>query len=98
MTKFSYLKELLIPKVRISIDGLPFSPEGYARTKNIFMTKYGKDSEIGHAYIQQIMNLPTTITGNCPAKIDEFYEKLLTQALEIIGKLKERNGYVGMTL
>ena len=27
--KFSYLKELLVPTVRASIDGLPFTTEGY---------------------------------------------------------------------
>ena len=99
VTKFSYLKELLIQKVRISIDGLPFSPEGYERAKNILKTKYGKDSEIVHAHIQQIMNLPT-ITGNSPTKIHEFYEKLLAniQALETMGKLREINGYVRTTI
>ena len=99
VTKFSYLKELLIPKVRISIDGLPFSPEGYERAKNILKTRYGKDSEIVNAHVQQVMNLPT-ITGNSPAKIHEFYEKLLAniQALETMGKLREINGYVRMTI
>ena len=28
ITKFSYLKEFVVPKVRKSIDGLPFTPEG----------------------------------------------------------------------
>ena len=29
VTKFSYLKELLVPKVRAVINGLPFNSEGY---------------------------------------------------------------------
>ena len=29
VTKFSYLKEFVIPKVRILIDGLLFTSEGY---------------------------------------------------------------------
>ena len=29
VTKFAYLKDLLEPKVRAGIDGLPFSSEGY---------------------------------------------------------------------
>ena len=28
ISKFSYLKELLVPKVRLLIDGLPFTSEG----------------------------------------------------------------------
>ena len=39
---FSYLKELLVPSVRASIDGLPFTTKGYERAKSILKTKYGK--------------------------------------------------------
>ena len=35
VTKYSYLKELVDPKIRKEIDGLPFSSEGYERAKNI---------------------------------------------------------------
>ena len=38
ITKFSYLKELLEPKVCTEIDGLPFTVEGYTRAKNILKT------------------------------------------------------------
>lgn len=31
VTKFSYLKELVDPKVKTTIDGLPFTTEGYQR-------------------------------------------------------------------
>ena len=46
VTKFSYLKELLEPKIRGLIEGLPLSSEGFERAKNILKTKYGKESEI----------------------------------------------------
>lgn len=35
VTKFAYLKELVEPRVKRGIDGLPFSAEGYERAKNI---------------------------------------------------------------
>ena len=35
ITKFSYLKEFVEPKVRESIDSLPFTSEGYERAKVI---------------------------------------------------------------
>ena len=35
VSKFGFLKELLEPKIREDIDGLPFSTEGYQRAKNI---------------------------------------------------------------
>lgn len=99
VTKFSYLKELLEPKVRVTVDGLPFNIEGYERAKNILKTKYGKPSEIINAYVQAILSLPT-ICGTQPLKIYEFYEKLVTsvQSLETLGKLKEVNGYVRATI
>lgn len=99
VTKFSYLKELLDPKVRACIDGLPFTTEGYERAKNILKSKYGKDSEVINAYVQNIIGLQT-ISGSQPHKIHAFYETLLTsvQSLETLGKLTEVSGYVRMTL
>ena len=92
VTKFAYLKDLLEPKVRAGIDGLPFSSEGYERAKNILRNKYGKTSEIVNAYVQNIMGLPV-ISGANPARIHQFYEALSfnVQALETLGKLKEVN-------
>lgn len=55
MTKFSYLKELVDPKVKTAIDGLPFTTEGYRRAKNILESKYGQMSEIVNAYVQKII-------------------------------------------
>ena len=40
VTKYSYLKELVDPKIRKEIDGLPFLSEGYERAKNILKRKY----------------------------------------------------------
>ena len=54
VSKFSYLKELVIPKVRLLIDSLLFRNEGYTRTKNYYlMAKYGKLSEVVN--VQNIM-------------------------------------------
>ena len=83
VTKPSYLKEMVIPKVRLLIDGLPWSTEGYERAKNILSSKFGKPSEFANAHIQNILSLPVT-AGTNPVLIDEFYEKLVTsvQAME----------------
>ena len=99
VSKFSYLKELVSPKVRSLIDGLPFTTEGYTRAKNILEKKYGKPSEVANAHVQNIMSLPHIHNSN-PYKIHEFSEKLLSsvQALETMGKIKEINGYVRLTL
>ena len=59
VAKFSYLKELLNPKVRASVDGLPYNTEGYERAKSILKTKYGKPSEVSNAHMQGIIALPT---------------------------------------
>ena len=99
VTKFAYLKDLLEPKIRASIDGLPFSSEGYERAKSILKNKYGRTSEIVNAYVQNIMALPS-VSGSNPVKIHQFYEKLLfnVQALETLGRLQDVNGYVRMSL
>ena len=99
VTKFSYLKELLLPKVRLSIDGLPLTTEGYERAKKILNSTYGKSSEIINAYVQNITSLPLIKGGNA-ANIQEFYEKLLisVQALESMGKLGEIKGLTRGTL
>ena len=99
VTKYSYLKELVDPKIRTEIDGLPYSSEGYERAKNILTRKYGQTSEVVNAYVENIMSLPT-IGGTQPARIHDFYEKLLfnVQSLETMGKLREVNGYVRMTI
>ena len=46
-------------KVRVLVDGLPCTTEGYERTKNILKSKYGKDSEVANADIQSLISLPT---------------------------------------
>ena len=99
VTKFSYLKEPVDPKVKSAIDGLPFTTEGSQWAKNIPKTKYGQMSEILNAYVQNIMAL-AMITGSHSRKIHEFYEKLLftVQSLETLGKLTEMNGYVKMSI
>ena len=99
VTKFSYLKELVDPKVKTAMVGLPFTTEGYQRAKNILTSKYGQLSEIVNAFVQNIMALPM-ITGSHPKKIHEFCKKLLfnVQSLETLGKLKEISGYVRMSI
>ena len=67
VTKFLYLKELVNPKVKNAIDGLPFTTEGYQRAKNILNSKYGQMSKIVNTYVQNIMALPM-ITGSHPKR------------------------------
>eukprot|EP00795_Rhopilema_esculentum_P004345 gene4345-20561_t len=99
VTKFSYLKELLMPKVRANVEGLPFTTEGYERAKQILKSTYGKSSEIINAYVQNVTALPVIKGGN-PAKIHDFYGKLVisVQALESMGNLGEINGLTRATL
>ena len=90
VTKFSYLKEFVDPKVRILIDGLPFTSEGHNRAKSILCAKYGSPSEVVNAHIQEIMQLPI-INGTNRQKINEFCENLITHVntLDTINKLSE---------
>ena len=60
VTKLSYLKEMVIPKVQLLIDGLPWNTEGYERVKNILPSKFGKLSELTNAHFQYILSLHST--------------------------------------
>ena len=93
VTKFAYLKELLEPKVRTDIDGLPLTREGYERAKNIIKEEYGKTSEIINAHVNNILELPTVTSAN-PGKVNYFYKTLLfnVQLLETLGKIERVNG------
>ena len=54
VSKFNYLKELLAPKIRVLIDALPFTSEGYLRAIAILKAKFGKPSEVSAAHIHCI--------------------------------------------
>ena len=99
VSKFSYLKELVITPVRANIHALPLTTEGYERAKQILKAKYGKPSKVVNAFVQNIMSL-THIRSTNPSKIHEFYGKLASsvQALEALGKLKTVSGYARLTL
>ena len=90
---------MVIPKVWLLIDGLPWNTEGYERAKNILSSKFGKPSELANAHIQNILSLPV-IAGTNPVWISEFYEKLMTsvQSLDTMEKLKEIDRYVRTTI
>ncbi|XP_028413673.1 uncharacterized protein LOC114536529 [Dendronephthya gigantea] len=99
MTKFTYLLELLEPKVKRSVESLPFGLEGYNRAKAILKEKFGKESEIEKCYVNEVLDLPN-ISGTNPRKIANFCDRLThsVQALETMGKLSDINGYGPMTL
>ena len=93
VTKFSHLKELLVPRVRQAIDGLPFNEEGYERAKKYLREKYGHPDEVAGAYVINLLEMPT-ITERNVAKVHQFYEKLLftIESLETLGKLESVQG------
>jgi len=102
VTKLSYLRELVEPKVQVIINGLPFTTEGYARAKSVLQAKYGRPSEVANAHVQAILNMEAVQFNNKHdiRKVHTFYEGLLTnvQVLETMGKLKDIKGYVRLTL
>ena len=71
--------------------GSPFNIEGYTRAKNILMTKYAKPRAVPNAHIQYIMGL-SVITETNPTRINEFYEKLITniQTLEFMDWVRRK--------
>ena len=82
VTKFAYLQELLEPKARVDIDGLPLNTEGYEKAKIIIKEEYGKTSEVVNAYVNNIL---------IPSKVNSFYKTLLfnVQSLETLVRGQE---------
>ena len=99
VTKFSYLKEYLTPKIRGSIDGLPFTSEGYEKAKSYLQQRYGKSSEVVGAYVRNILELPT-ISERDVRKIHEFYDHLVfnVNSLETLERLRDIEGATRFTL
>ena len=89
VTKFAYLQELLEPKARVDIDGLPLNTEGYEKEKIIIKEGYGKTSEVVNAYVNNI--LQPTVTSADPSKVNSFYKTLLfnVQSLETLVRGQE---------
>ena len=73
ISKFSYLKELVIPKLSALIDGLPINTEGYERAKTILKANFGKPNQVTNPHIHCILSLPT-ITQNSAGNIHNFYD------------------------
>ena len=74
ITKLSYLKEFVVPKVRQAVDGLPINAEGYNKAKSILGNRYGKESEIVKAYMRGVIDLPT-VRGSDPIQVLKLYER-----------------------
>ena len=46
---------MVIPKVRLLIEELPWNTEGYERAKNTMSSKFGKSNELANGHIQNII-------------------------------------------
>ena len=57
VTKFTYLKSFLDPKVKKLVEGLSFTNKGYNRAKSILQDRHRKDAEIIKAYIQTMISV-----------------------------------------
>ena len=90
ITKFTYLLELLSPKVKICVESLPFLSEGYNHAKSILQSKYWKESEIVKCYVEEILDLPQ-ITNSNSRRVAEFSEKL-TYCVRALETQKTRTG------
>ena len=95
---FLTLHELVITKVRFTIDGLSFTNEDYRKAKNILLAKYGRSSEVANTHIQNIMSLFQISIAN-PHKIHEFSENLQSsvQTLDATGKIKKDERFSRVT-
>ena len=76
ITKFSHLKELVVPHIRSAIDCLPFADEGYERAMKYLKEKYGHPSEIAGSYVTSIIELPFITDRDVP-KIHSAYCSML---------------------
>ncbi len=99
ITKFTYLCELLDPKVKHIVDSLPFTAEGYNRAKSVLQDHFGKESEIIKLFVKNILDSPYILSTN-PKKIRDFSERLnhSVQALQTMNKLSQVDGNIAMNV
>ena len=64
VSKFNHLKELLVPKVQLLFDTLPFTSEAYLREIIVLKAKFGKPNAVSTAHIQCIKSLPVITNIN----------------------------------
>ena len=81
------------------MEALPYTPEGYNRTKSILPEKFGKVNEIVKAYVREILDLPYIATADTK-QIHDFCQKLTynTQSLQTLKKLNQVDGAVALVL
>ena len=98
VTRFSNLKELVDLKVCNLIDGLPFTPEGYKKAKDLLGRRYGKTSEVVGTYVRNILDL-RTVRERDVKKTHEFYEILLfnVESLQTMQSLNKLDAAVRFT-
>ena len=94
-TKFLYLKELLVPKVRMLIDSLPYTNESYAIAKSVLSTKFEKPVKVPASQMQFITSLPVAPDANSN-RVHEAFVKLTRNvyALDAMDKLRDIKRYV----
>ena len=85
-------------KVRMLIDGLPFTGEGYAKARDLLQKRYRQTSEVVSAYVRAILELPT-IKERDVAKIHSIYETLLfnVESLQTLDSLEKLDAAVRFT-
>ena len=86
-SKFFYLKECLIPKLRALTNSFPFTFDRYASPNSSLLAKFIKASEVATVHMQCITSLPF-FCNSYPNKINKFYEKLffIVQVLDKMNK------------
>ena len=57
VAKFSYLKELVVPKVRLTIEKLPANSDN-DKAKKMLLQRYVDTSEVVNTHVSQILSLP----------------------------------------
>lgn len=95
VTKLLNLKKVVISKEWLLIDGLPWNTRNIA--KNILSSKFWKPNELPGPHIQSILSLQS-IAGTNPVLINEFYERLMTNAIDTMEKLKETTECIQTTI
>lgn len=74
VNKFTYLRSLVIEPARSTITGFSLTSANYTATVDVLKIKYGKETVILHAHVNNLLNLAPVFYNKDTAHLRKLYD------------------------